>query len=120
MNRHNLFKLSAFAASVLLTTNIEASKTKNNVIKTDILILGGEYGEIVVQKYLKELNANLKVTVVEKNSSFFSCLFSNVCLTVIKDINFEDLSFDYNSSILKYNYNFINETIVEINREKNK
>lgn len=118
MQRRDFFKLSIFTASVLVSTKIDAfsSTTSNN--NTNILILGGGFAGISTAKYLKELNPNLNVTLIEKNLNFISCPFSNGWLGGIKEITFSSLNFDYNSSVIKYNYNFLNETVVSINRER--
>ncbi|QKJ22990.1 FAD-dependent oxidoreductase [Poseidonibacter lekithochrous] len=118
MQRRDFFKLSIFTASILVSTKIDAIASTTSNSKTNILILGGGFAGISTAKYLKELNPNLNVTLIEKNLNFISCPFSNGWLGGIKDITFESLNFDYNSSVIKYNYNFLNETVVNINRDK--
>lgn len=118
MKRRGFLKLSILTASFLVSTKIEASlNPKINTKKTNVLILGGGFAGLSTAKYLKELNPNLDVTVVEKNNIFISCPFSNAWLGDIDGIDYESLCFDYNSSILKYNYNFVNETILDVNKE---
>ena len=117
MNRREFFKLSAITASILVNINIEAA-IKSKKTNSSVLILGGGFAGLYCAKYLKELNPNLDVTVIEKNPIFISCPFSNAWLGEIDAFEYKDLCFDYNSTVLKYNYNFINETIVDINRDK--
>ena len=119
MQRRAFLKLSIITASILVKPNIEASNLNNqNIKKTQILVLGGGFAGLSSAKYLKELNPNLDVTVIEKSPVFISCPFSNAWLGGIDDIKYEDLCFDYNSAVLKNNYNFINETIIDINKDK--
>ena len=119
MKRRSFIKLSIITASILLTNSIEASSLKETKIKrTNILILGGGFAGLSTAKYLKQLNPNLNVTLVEKNNMFISCPFSNAWLGEIDGISYKSLCFDYNSAVLKYNYNFINETILDINKDK--
>ena len=119
LQRRSFLKLSILTASILLSSSIEANTFKESKIKkTSILILGGGFAGLSTAKYLKQLNPNLDVTLVEKNNIFISCPFSNAWLGEIDGITYQSLCFDYNSAVLKYNYNFINETILDINKDK--
>ncbi len=119
MKRREFLKLSIFTASVLVNTNIEAVTTteSSKLNKSSIVILGGGFAGLSCAKFIKELNPNLDVTVIEKKPNFVSCPFSNAWLGEIEGITFESLNFDYNSAIEKFKYNFINETILDVNRD---
>lgn len=117
MQRRDFLKLSAITASILVVTNIEAKLSKDTLNSSNILILGGGFAGLSTAKFLKELNPNLNVTVVEKNPLFISCPLSNAWLGEVANMEYKDLCFDYNSVIIKHKYNFINETILNINRE---
>lgn len=117
MKRRTFFKFSIFTASILFSSKIEASFLQN-IKSKKIVILGAGFAGLSAAKYLKELDSNLNVTLIEKNINFISCPFSNAWLGDLKDISFEDLNFDYNSSISKYKYNFLNEEVININRDK--
>lgn len=119
MQRREFVKLSLLTASILFSNKIEASKLDiKKEDKTNILILGGGFAGLSTAKYLKQLNPNLDVTLVEKNNIFISCPFSNAWLGEIDGVSYKSLCFDYNSTVLKYNYNFINETILDINKKE--
>lgn len=119
MERRTFLRFSLITAAILFDTNIVAMpKLDEHTKKTNILILGGGFAGISTAKYLKELNPNLNVTVVEKNNIFISCPFSNAWLGEIEGVTYDSLCFDYNSSILKYDYNFVNETILDINKKE--
>jgi len=118
MKRRDFFKLSLVTASVLVSTKIDVFAKVTTQTKTSIAILGGGFAGLSTAKYLSELNPELDVTLIEKNSNFISCPFSNAWLGGLKDVSFESLNFDYNSAVSKYNYNFINEAVVDVNREK--
>ena len=116
MKRRKFIKLSILTASILVNPSIEASfKTISN--KSSIVILGGGYAGLSCAKFLKELNPNLDITLIEKNKNFTSCPFSNAWLGELHDIKFNDLSFNYETAINKYKYKFINEEVIEINKE---
>lgn len=117
MNRREFIKLSTIVASILFSPKIEAI-TLENKNRPKIVILGGGFAGLSSAKYLKQLNPNLDVILIEKRSSFISCPMSNAWLGGIEDFKYENLTFDYNSSIIQYDYTLINETIVNINKEK--
>lgn len=117
MQRREFIKLSVITASMLVSSNIEVF-ANTNTNKSSIVILGGGFAGLSCAKFLKELNPNLDVTLIEKKPSFTSCPFSNAWLGEIEGVTFESLSFDYNSAIEKYKYNFINEAIIDVNKEE--
>ncbi len=116
MLRRDFFKVSVFAAAILVSTKIDATVFEKPK-KTIIAILGGGFAGLSAAKYIKELNPSLDVTLIEKRANFMSCPLSNAWLGGIEGFTYESLNFDYNSSISKYNYNFLNETIIDINRQ---
>lgn len=121
MLRRDFFKVSVATAALLQTSNLFAQKPKNitidsKLLKTTVAICGGGFAGLSAAKFLKELNPTLDVTLIEQRSNFMSCPLSNGWLGGVKDITYESLNFDYNSAVNAYGYNFINETIVAINR----
>jgi sulfide dehydrogenase [flavocytochrome c] flavoprotein subunit len=116
MLRRDFFKLSICAASVLASAKVSA-KVLQVTKKTSVAILGGGFGGLSAAKYLKDLDPNLDVTLIEKRANFISCPLSNAWLGELEGFTYESLNFDYNSSISKYRYNFLNETVVDINRQ---
>jgi NADH dehydrogenase FAD-containing subunit len=121
MLRRNFIKISIFTAATLTTVKIDAKTTQTKNIKnnkTKIVILGAGFAGLSAAKYLKDLNPLLDVTVIEKRNSFMSCPLSNAWLGGLEGFTYESLNFDYNSAISKYKFNFLNETVSDINRNK--
>ncbi len=119
MKRRNFIKISIFASSVLLTTNIQARFKKEDTkqIKSSIVILGAGFAGLSCAKFLKELNPNLNITLIEKKKDFISCPFSNAWLGDIADVDYNSLKFSYDTAIKKYKYNFVNEEVIKVNKE---
>lgn len=117
MIRRDFFKISIFTAAILSPLSSKDLKIKESkhLIKTTVAICGGGFAGLSAAKYLKDLNPSLHVTLIEKNSHFISCPLSNAYLAQIKGITYESLCFPYNTAVSKYKYNFINETIHDIN-----
>lgn len=120
MIRRDFFKYSFFTAATLTTVNATAATKKidSKLRKTKVAICGGGFAGLSCAKQLKTLNPNLDVTIIEKRMNFSSCPFSNAWLGDVQNISYEDLNFDYNSAIAKYDYNFVSATISDIDKDK--
>ncbi|RXJ86778.1 FAD-dependent oxidoreductase [Arcobacter sp. CECT 8985] len=118
MIRRDFFKYSLFAASILTTTKINAYLINENIKKSKIVICGGGFSGLTCAKRLKQLDKNLDVTLIEKNENFSSCPFSNLWIGDVKNISYEDLNYDYYKTVEKNRFNFINETIIKIDKDK--
>lgn len=125
MNRRDLLKTIALSSAMLsinpvdtLSKELSKDSSTNDNGKIKVIVCGGGFGGLTTAKYLKQFNPNLEVTVIEKNSHFVSCPYSNVWLADANDVTLRDLSFDYLSASAKFGYDFVNETIVDINRDK--
>jgi NADPH-dependent 2,4-dienoyl-CoA reductase/sulfur reductase-like enzyme len=115
MNRRELLKWSLVAsATQVLAKSTPIAKNK----KQRVIVCGGGYGGLTTAKYLKVFNPNLEVLLIEKNSHFLSCPYSNLWLGGVDGVSLRDLSFNYLSAAQKFGYEFINETIVKIQKEK--
>lgn len=118
MIRRDFFKYSFLASSFLFPMHSFSMTQKKSLLKrTKIVICGAGFGGLSTAKYLKELNPLLDITVIEKNKSFVSCPLSNAFLGGVEGFSYDFLSFDYQSAVKKYQYNFINEEILDIKRD---
>jgi len=119
MIRRDFFKYSFISAATLTTLNANTEHKNNTTRFSEILILGGGFAGLSCAKELKRLNPNLDVTIVEEREHFSSCPFSNLYLGEVKNIKFENLNFSYNNAINSYKYNFLRETILNIDIKNN-
>lgn len=118
MKRRNFLQYSLLTSSLLLG-KVSLAKDSFPLQKSKkIVICGAGYGGLSLAKYLKQLNPSLDVILIEKKNLFISCPLSNAFLGEIKEFTYESLCFDYNSAVFKYKYKFINETIIDIKRDK--
>lgn len=120
MLRRDFLKFSIFTTSLLgiTVTPTFAKKNQNNTLKTTIAIAGAGFAGLSAAKEIKNLNPSVEVLVIEQRSHFMSCPFSNVWLGGAQNITLHDLSYDYNQAINAYGYDFLNATILDINKEK--
>lgn len=113
MLRRDFLKYTAIAAFFVKVDTIYANNTKS----TNVVICGAGFAGMSVAKRIRELNPLINITLIEKKENFISCPFSNAYLGEVQDITYKDLNFDYNTAINKYSYNFINEEIININKQ---
>ena len=130
MNRRDAIKNLSIGTGIMVGSSIPTisnattvenkveQKTINTSSKTRVIVCGGGFGGLTAAKYLKQFNPQLEILLIEKNTHFVSCPYSNVWLGGIDNVSLDDLSFDYLSSSTKYGYEYINETISDINRQK--
>ncbi len=116
MKRRKILKSIFIGTTILSTLPLFGNKKKVRNIR--IVVCGGGFGGLTVAKYLKIFNPDLEVILIEQNSQFISCPYSNVWLGEADNITLKDLTFDYQEAANKFKYDFINETIVGIDRDK--
>lgn len=115
MFRRDFLKYSAIASAALLSYPLCIQAKQISTV--NIVICGAGYAGLSVAKYLKELNQNIRITLIEKNEQFVSCPFSNAYLGEVQDVTLQTLTFDYANTMKKFEYDFINEEVLTINRK---
>ncbi|MFK8068095.1 MAG: FCSD flavin-binding domain-containing protein [Gammaproteobacteria bacterium] len=97
--------------SPLLSNCSNSSKSMAHVV-----IIGAGFGGATCAKYLRKLDQNIKVTLIDANASYKSCPFSNTVLSGIHSI--DDLTFGYDTLQNKHGIEFVNALVTSINHEK--
>ncbi|NPB08578.1 MAG: NAD(P)/FAD-dependent oxidoreductase [Aquificae bacterium] len=82
-----------------------------------VLVVGGGYGGVTAAKYVKKLNPQAEVVLIERNPFFVSCPMSNLFLVDL--IEFSSLCFPYNTLTVKYGVKVLRESVREVDLEKN-
>ncbi len=118
MIRRDFLKYSAIAGLLVSTQTVHAKPKKGKTLKTTVAVCGAGFAGLSVAKELKSLNPLLDVLVIEQRANFMSCPFSNVWLGDIQNITFANLNYDYYKAVQTYGYDFLNATIMDIDREK--
>ncbi|RUM64398.1 MAG: NAD(P)/FAD-dependent oxidoreductase [Sulfurimonas sp.] len=128
MTRRDVLKgLTFVAAGSALPLSLQASPIPNSTAakpvvntskKTRVIVCGGGFGGLTTARYLKQTNPALEVLLIEQNRTFVSCPYSNVWLGGVAGVSLEDLSFDYLSASIKYDYELIHEVITGIDKER--
>lgn len=80
--------------------------------KARVVIVGGGFGGATCAKYLKMLDPSLHVTLIERETEFRTCPFSNLYLGGLRAM--DDITHSYDTLKLEHNIDIIHETVSEI------
>ena len=75
------------------------SKTKQKVV-----IIGGGAAGVIAAKYIRKVESNIDVTIVEQNQNYYTCFMSNEVIGGTRTI--ESIKYDY-ASLSKYGINIV-------------
>ncbi len=124
MTRRDILKLSAAAAAVAPTLSFAASESgKRKTADIDrsskqrVIVCGGGFGGLTTAKYIKEFYPEAEVMLIEKNSHFTSCPYSNLWLGGIEGTSLQELSYSYLQAANNFGYRFVNETVTAIDKK---
>ena len=89
------------AASALGWSSLAKARTGARVV-----VIGGGIGGATCAKYLRRLSTDIEVTLVERDTQFMTCPFSNAVLGGLYDMDFithdyEALSNDYGVKVMR-------------------
>ena len=105
----NKLILSGIAGSSLATfggaTPLFANQKK-------VVVVGGGFGGASAAKYIRKLDPSIAVTLIEPNSTFYTCPFSNWVMGGLKEMSDIAQTFDVLKN--KYNVDVIHDTVTEI------
>lgn len=106
---------TTFGGCALKSQSVEKSQNRDE-LSFDVVICGGGFGGLTFAKALRELDRDITIALIDKNSMFISCPYSNLWFGGL--IEYEELVFDYLLASSKYEYRFIQDSVVEIDRAK--
>ena len=81
-----------------------------------VVVIGGGFGGASCAKYIRRLSADIEVTLVERDSKFVTCPFSNAVLGGLYDMDF--ITHDYSALQDKYGVNVVHDSAVAIDTDK--
>ncbi|MGA1644557.1 MAG: FAD-dependent oxidoreductase, partial [bacterium] len=73
--------------------------------KPRVVVVGGGFGGATAAKYLRMMDRDMEVTLVEPNSTYYTCPFSNLVVGGVKGMT--DIAHDYKTLQSKYGVNFV-------------
>ena len=89
--------------------------------KTDggrVVVIGGGFGGASCARYLRRLSSDIDVTLVERDSKFTTCPFSNAVLGGLYDMDF--ITHGYSTLQDKYGVRVVHDSAVDIDADRKK
>jgi sulfide dehydrogenase [flavocytochrome c] flavoprotein subunit len=77
-----------------------------------VVVIGGGFGGASCAKYLRRLSRDIEVTLVERDSKFMTCPFSNAVLGGLYDMDF--ITHSYDALRDKYGVKIVHDSAVDI------
>ncbi|MGA1599782.1 MAG: FCSD flavin-binding domain-containing protein [bacterium] len=95
VTRRQFGKLIVAAGATTLAGCNVASKgaAVGGVSSGKVVVVGGGFGGATAAKYLKMMDSNLEVTLIEPNRTFYTCPFSNLVIGGVKQMG--DIAHSY-------------------------
>ena len=84
--------------------------------KARVVVVGGGFGGATTAKYLRLWDDSIEVTLIERNSNFISCPFSNLVIGGSKSMS--DISHGYDSLRAKYGINVMQAEVTAVDAQK--
>jgi NADPH-dependent 2,4-dienoyl-CoA reductase/sulfur reductase-like enzyme len=117
MDRRDTMKLAGIAAAAAVMPTAAMAAGGKAASGKKVVIVGGGFGGLTIAKALKSKNSALDVTVVEKNSMFMACPFSNTLLGGLDNVSLDTFVGDFYQPAAKHNYNFVHGEVTAIDRK---
>jgi len=114
LSRRDFIKLATTTSSLFVAGC--QNKSFKSLASAHVVIIGGGFGGATAAKYLRKLDSDVKITLIEANSKYTSCPGSNWVLGGLRDIN--SLSFTYRALTDKYAVQVIHESVSSIQPEQ--
>ena len=70
-----------------------------------VAVVGGGFGGATTAKYLRMMDPSIEVTLIEPNSTYYTCPFSNLVVSGVKEM--PAIAHDYKTLQSKYEVNFV-------------
>ena len=83
-----------------------------------VVVIGGGFGGATCAKYLRRLSTDIEVTLVERDSNFMTCPFSNAVLGGLYDMDFN--THDYSALRDEYGVRVVHDSAVDIDPDAKK
>jgi sulfide dehydrogenase [flavocytochrome c] flavoprotein subunit len=111
-NRRDFIKAFAAvsSASALSAPSLALAKTKAKVV-----VIGGGYAGSTAAKYVKMLDKDIDVTLIEPNQLYVSCPLSNEVVVGHRDIKTLAIGYD---GLKKRGVNVLHDLVTAVNRDK--
>ncbi|NOX91257.1 MAG: NAD(P)/FAD-dependent oxidoreductase [Gammaproteobacteria bacterium] len=112
VNRREFIKMLGAVGVVSATSGLILPGSVMAGAKARVVVVGGGFGGATCANYLRQYDSSLDVTLIEPNTRFVTCPFSNTVLAGMRSINF--ITHNYDGLRKNRNINVIHDTVVSI------
>jgi DNA-directed RNA polymerase specialized sigma24 family protein len=109
ITRRDFIKLTGAGAATLALGYATSARAANG---PRVVVVGGGFGGATCAKYLKRADQNIQVTLVEPNTKFVTCPFSNYVIGGMRKV--ESITQSYDVLRTKHGVNVVHDTVTAI------
>ena len=113
LSRRGFIKFASVTGSLFVGSC--QNKSLKLLASAHVVIIGGGFGGSTAAKYLRIIDPDVQITLIEANTKYTSCPGSNWVLGGLVDIN--SLSFNYKTLSDKYSIRVIHDRVNDIHPE---
>jgi sulfide dehydrogenase [flavocytochrome c] flavoprotein subunit len=118
ITRRNFNKLLGAFSAVSALEAVAGYPTPLLAAKQQVVVIGGGFGGATAAKYLRLMDSNLQVTLVEPKRYYYTCPFSNLVLGGYKDLS--EIRYGYDNLSRYYGIHVIQATAARLNASSKK
>ncbi len=113
-NRRYFLKLASVAGAVpMLSTFADRVRAQlPSGVTARVVVVGGGFGGATCAKYLRRLDPNIQVTLIEPSTKFVTCPFSNYVLGGFRTL--DSITHNYDALRTKHGVNVVHDTVTAI------
>lgn len=112
LSRRDFIKLAATTSVAGLGAYGCAANAKKSSGGGHVVVIGGGAGGATAAKYIRKLDPNIKVTLIEKDAKHTTCFMSNWVLADLRDL--DSITQTYDALASNYGIKVVNDTVTEI------
>ncbi|HJW82567.1 MAG TPA: NAD(P)/FAD-dependent oxidoreductase [Acidiferrobacterales bacterium] len=109
ITRRDFIKLTGAGAATLAFGYVTTARAANG---PRVVVVGGGFGGATCAKYLRRADQNIQVTLIEPNTKFITCPFSNYVIGGMRKI--ESITQTYDALRTKHGVNVVHDTVTAI------
>jgi sulfide dehydrogenase [flavocytochrome c] flavoprotein subunit len=112
ITRRDFIKLTGAGAATLALGSLGYATAARAANGPRVVVVGGGFGGATCAKYLKRADQNIQVTLVEPNTKFITCPFSNYVIGGMRNI--ESITQTYDALRTKHGVTVVHDTVAAI------
>jgi sulfide dehydrogenase [flavocytochrome c] flavoprotein subunit len=112
ITRRDFIKLTGAGAATLALGSLGYSTATRAANGPRVVVVGGGFGGATCAKYLKRADQNIQVTLVEPNTKFVTCPFSNYVIGGMRNI--DSITQTYDALRTRHGVNVVHDTVTAI------